>query len=89
MIELTSNHTDIYNHKPLTNREQQILQLVAYEYTTNMIAQKLYLSPHTVIAHRNNLMSKLDVSNTAGLVRRGFEIGALSVEHTHRLTVIK
>lgn len=69
----------VYHCKPLTRREHQILLLVAHEYTTNMIAEKLYLSPHTVITHRNNLMQKLDVSNSAGLVRRGFEIGVLTI----------
>lgn len=77
MIDIDSKHR--YNNKPLTIRERQILLLVAHENTTNMIAEKLYLSPHTVISHRNNLMQKLDVSNTAGLVRRGFEIGALTL----------
>lgn len=74
-----SSRTIVYNAKPLSIREQQILRLVAYEYTTNMIAEKLYLSPHTVISHRNNLMQKLYVTNSAGLVRRGFEIGVLPI----------
>ncbi len=81
-------HDEVFNQKPLTDRERQILILVAHEYTTNMIAQKLFLSPHTVISHRNNLMSKLDVSNTAGLVRRGFEIGILSLVPNQGLYLI-
>ena len=63
----------------ISHRECEILQLVAHEYTTKMIAQKLFISPHTVITHRNNLMAKLDAKNAAGLVRRGFELGLLSI----------
>lgn len=61
----------------ITTREQQILNLVAYEHSTREIAEKLFISSHTVISHRQNLMEKLEVRNTAGLVRRGFEIGFL------------
>ena len=61
----------------LTVREKEILQLISFEYTTAEIAQVLYLSPHTVISHRKNMMLKLDVKNVAGLVRRGFECGFL------------
>lgn len=79
IAEIKWGQTKELNVKPLSPREYQVLHLVAYEYTTNMIAEKLYLSPHTVISHRNNLMQKLNVTNSAGLVRRGFEIGALPI----------
>ena len=61
----------------VSQREYEILELVSLEYTTKMIALKLFISPHTVITHRNNLMAKLDAKNAAGLVRRGFEAGLL------------
>lgn len=64
----------------LSRREEEVLILVAYEYTTQNIALKLHLSPHTVISHRQRLMAKLGASNTAGMVRRGFEIGVLKVK---------
>jgi DNA-binding NarL/FixJ family response regulator len=53
----------------LTKREQEILELVALEYTTKEIADKLFLSPRTIETHRANIMRKLDVKNAAGLVR--------------------
>jgi len=65
------------NHSTITKREQEILNLVAYEYSSKEIADKLYISNHTVITHRQNLMLKLKVKNSAGLVRRGFEVGVL------------
>jgi len=65
------------NKSTITKREQEILNLVAYEYSSKEIADKLYISNHTVITHRQNLMLKLKVKNSAGLVRRGFEMGVL------------
>ena len=53
--------------------------LVNNEHTAKEIAQKLFISNHTAISHRQNLMSKLDVRNTAGLVRRAFELGLISL----------
>lgn len=52
----------------LTKREQEVLQLICEEYTTPEIAEKLFISTRTVEGHRNNLLSKLQCRNTAGLV---------------------
>lgn len=52
----------------LTNREQEILQLICEQYTNTEIAQKLFISNRTVDGHRNNLLQKLQCKNTAGLV---------------------
>ena len=64
-------------NSPISKREQEVLQLIAYENSTKMIANELFISEHTVISHRKNLMSKLKVSNTAGLMRRAYENGLL------------
>ena len=61
-------------HK-LTQRENEILQLIVDEHTTNEIAKKLFISQCTVETHRVNLIQKLGVKNTAGLVRVAFEAG--------------
>lgn len=63
----------------LSTREKEILRLISQEKTTKEIAHHLYLSDHTVFSHRKNLLEKLQVKNTAGLVRRGFELGILCV----------
>lgn len=65
--------------KKITHRERQVLHLIAYENTCSEIAQVLFISDHTVNSHRKNLMEKLDARNTAGLVRRGFELGLLNI----------
>lgn len=52
----------------ITDREAEIIQLVAEGHSNKLIADKLFLSPHTVTTHRKNIMGKLKVTNTAGLV---------------------
>jgi DNA-binding NarL/FixJ family response regulator len=59
----------------LTEREKEVLTLIAREMTTNEIADKLFLSFHTVETHRKNLISKLQVRNTAGLVKYAVQQG--------------
>ncbi len=62
---------------PLTEREIELLRLIANELTMKEIAEKIFLSEHTVKTHRKNLMNKLDVKNTAGLIRKGFVLGLI------------
>ena len=62
---------------PITNREREVLRLIAYEYTAKEIASELFISQHTVDSHRKKLMEKLKAKNTAGMVRKGFEWGLL------------
>jgi DNA-binding CsgD family transcriptional regulator len=68
----------------LSDREKEVLELIAYENTNDEIAEKLYISSHTAKTHRKNLLEKLAVKNTAGLVRRGFELGLLQIESAVR-----
>jgi len=67
----------------ISQREIQILDLISRGLTTKEIASQLFLSMHTVISHRKNLLIKMDVKNTAGLVRKGFEHGFLTL---HKVT---
>lgn len=59
----------------LTRREKEILQLIASEYTSQEIAEKLFLSLRTIETHRLNLLSKLGLKNTAGLVKVALQMG--------------
>ncbi|AXT60380.1 DNA-binding response regulator [Aquimarina sp. AD10] len=61
----------------LTRREKEVLQLIAKEHTTEEIANTLFVTVKTIEAHRSNLIQKLGVRNTAGLVRVAFEKGLL------------
>ena len=53
----------------LTRRELEILELIVDEHTGPEIAKKLFISINTVETHRKNLLHKLKVKNTAGLVK--------------------
>jgi DNA-binding NarL/FixJ family response regulator len=52
----------------ISERELEILQLIAEGLTTKQIAERLHLSFHTVMTHRKNMMGKLGLKNTAGLI---------------------
>ena len=56
----------------LTDREQQVLECIANEYTNKEIASRLFISQRTVETHRRNLIQKLQVKNTVGLVKYYF-----------------
>ncbi|MEM9920167.1 MAG: response regulator transcription factor [Bacteroidota bacterium] len=55
--------------KALTKREIEILKYVAEEYSNREIADHLFISPRTVETHKRNLIQKLKVRNTVGLVK--------------------
>ena len=57
----------------LTRRELEILSLIAHAKSNAEIADGLFISPQTVGAHRKNIMRKLNISSTAGLVRFAIE----------------
>lgn len=57
----------------LTPREREILELIAEGYTNPQIAEKIFLSQFTVDSHRKNLLAKLNVKNTASLIRLAVE----------------
>ena len=57
----------------ISKREKQILQLILDEKTTQEIADELFISFFTVETHRRNLMKKLGVKNSVGLVKMAIE----------------
>ncbi len=59
--------------KSITKREREILGLLTEGLTSTEIAEKLFISPRTVEKHRTNLLKKLDLKNTASLVRFAME----------------
>lgn len=71
-VDLAKN-TDLKSPVRITKREREILSLIVDGYTSSEIADMLYISPRTVETHRSNLMQKLDIKNTAGLVRYALE----------------
>jgi DNA-binding NarL/FixJ family response regulator len=61
--------------KKLSERETEILNLVSEGKTTKEIADILFISTRTVETHRVNMMKKLDVQNTAGLIKKAAHLG--------------
>lgn len=57
----------------LTKREQQILELIANELTSEQIAQNLHISIPTVESHRRNMFRKLGVQSVVGLVKEALK----------------
>ncbi len=63
----------------LTTRELEVLELITKEFTTTEIAEELFLSSRTIEGHRKNLMEKLGVKNTAGLIMKAVKEKIISV----------
>lgn len=72
--------------KRLTPREAEVLQLVAEGYANKQIAASLHISLKTVEKHRQQLMDKLQIHDTAGLTRHAIATGV--IEGRVRLTII-
>ncbi len=62
----------------LSDREIEILKLVAEGLSNKEIGDQLFISHRTVDTHRTNMMKKLDIHNTAGLVKLAIKAGILS-----------
>ncbi len=61
----------------ISPREKEVIRLIADAYTTQEIAEKLYLSKHTVESHRKNILLKLGLKNSAGLVKYAIHKGLI------------
>lgn len=62
----------------ITPREKEVLTLVARGHSTKQIADQLGISIRTVETHRINMLKKLEVSNSAELISKAFELGLLN-----------
>ena len=62
----------------MTEREMEIIKLISEGYTNSQIAEMLFLSSHTVGTHRKNIMQKLGVKNTAGIVMYAVKTNIIS-----------
>ena len=64
----------------LTNREREVLQLVAEGHSSREIGELLHISEKTVMTHRAHLMDKMDIRSTAELTRYAIRKGVISSE---------
>lgn len=65
------------SYSALTEREREILKLVAEGHTNNQIAERLFISPKTVDTHRTHIMDKLNLHSRAELVKYAMRRGLL------------
>ena len=78
--DLLIKHIRKHNHagiESLTRRETEILKLIAEEYTSQEISEKLNLSNRTVETYRLGLMQKLQVKNMVGMVKKAITLGLI------------
>lgn len=61
----------------LSQRETEILKLIAQGFTNAEIGEKIFLSPLTIKTHRQNILNKLNLNNTAAAVRLASEMGLI------------
>ncbi|UXP31654.1 response regulator transcription factor [Reichenbachiella agarivorans] len=63
--------------KKLSAKESEILEMISNGLTTKEIAEKLFVSTRTVETHRVNMMKKLDVKNTAELIKKATKLSII------------
>jgi two-component system, NarL family, response regulator NreC len=73
--ELTQADIDGFND--FTKRELEVLKLIAEGFTNNEIADKLFTSRRTIEGHRQSLIEKTGVSNSAALIMHAFRSGII------------
>jgi len=72
---LDVNSEDNAPHTALSDREMEILQMLASGLSSNEIAESLYLSAKTISTHKTHLMQKLGIDNNSDLVRYAIKHG--------------
>ncbi len=76
--QLTKSEYEAY--RQLSDRERQVLQLIAEGNSTKEIAYKLHVSVKTIESHRQNIMTKLGIHNLAGLTKFAVREGLTSLD---------
>ena len=67
-------------YEKLTDREKQVLKLIAEGYTHKEIAEMLNISVKTVIAHQTNISEKLDIHSRSGLLKFAIQRGIIKID---------
>jgi DNA-binding NarL/FixJ family response regulator len=84
---LPKERAEVARMKGLTGRELQVLRMVAEGASNKQVAAALEISIKTVEKHRQQLMNKLDIHDTAGLTRYAIEAGVLERINTPRVSM--
>lgn len=78
--KITSNLEQEIDKDVLSDREKEVLQLLTEGNTTTTIADKLFLSPKTIEAHRKNIMDKLDMHSISDLTKYALKTGLIQLD---------
>lgn len=76
---IKSEHPEESTYEDLTDREKQVLKLIAEGYTSKQIADSLYISIKTAMAHRASIMEKLNLHSKAELIRYAIGKGLIAM----------
>jgi DNA-binding NarL/FixJ family response regulator len=72
LIDRVKDGSPVITTEGLTKREIEVLKLITLELNNEEIADRLSVSKRTVDAHRQNLLNKLNVKNTVGLIKAAY-----------------
>jgi DNA-binding NarL/FixJ family response regulator len=78
--ELYENRKREEENVNITPREKEIISLIAKEFTTQEIAEKLFISVRTVETHRKNIISKTKTKSVVGLIKYAVKHGVISYD---------
>ena len=76
--ETVAGQVNLFTKLNISDREIEIIKLIAEGFINKEIADRLFLSTHTVNTHRKNIMQKLGINNTAGIVLFAVKQGIIS-----------
>jgi DNA-binding NarL/FixJ family response regulator len=79
-VQHAAGSTEEDSHQRLTDREREVLQLIAEGNSTRDIAELLHMSVKTAETHRARLMRKLDIHSTAELTQYAIRKGVISLD---------
>ena len=74
MSVLVNQVTAVNEQKDITKKEGEVIKLISEGFSSKMIADKLFVSTRTIESHRYNIMRKLDVNNSAELIRKALKL---------------
>jgi len=77
--QVSGGKSDFVNYGKLSDREKEVLLLVAEGCATKEVAEKLYISPKTVENHRANIMKKLNIRDRTGLTKYALRLGLIDL----------
>jgi len=63
----------------LSKREKEIVNLIAIGLTVHEMADKTFLSKHTIETHKKNIFLKLEVTNNAELIKKAMMLGIIEL----------